>query len=200
MDLGSDAPFEKPQPIVVMVKGDQPLAVDVERVELDLSKFHNGRWALQLDAAFARRDAPVVLLARGVACLAVTWWAQLSPRSYLRAVSGALLDSPLNIGFEQASIAAIVRTGPTYRLPFPSVVLNDGLFQVEEVLALADRWGSRFIGADGTATEHPSNRHALFPDSEAMLLEYRALLHIGAKTPQYSAVSAEPSPPFAASD
>lgn len=200
MNRGFDAPSEKPQPVLVTVKGDQPLAANVERVELDLSRFHNGRWALQLDAAFARRQAPVVLLARGVACLAVTWWAQLSPRSYLRAVSGALFDSPLSIGFEQAAIAATVRTGPTYRLPFPSVVLNDALFQVEEVLALADKWGSRFIGADETPADQPSNRRAPFTAAEAKLLEYRELLQSSVLRPQSPLALAETSPPLAAAD
>ncbi|PTS72444.1 hypothetical protein DBR17_19710 [Sphingomonas sp. HMWF008] len=200
MNRGFDAPSEKPQPVLVTVKGDQPLAATVERVELDLSRFHNGRWALQLDAAFARREAPVVLLARGVACLAVTWWAQLSPRSYLRAVSGALFDSPLSIGFEQAAIAATVRTGPTYRLPFPSVVLNDALFQVEEVLALADKWGSRFIGADETPTDQPSNRRAPFSETEEMLLAYRVLLNCGISYAHDSAARSATLPALAASD
>ncbi|MFX6330829.1 alpha/beta hydrolase, partial [Acinetobacter baumannii] len=83
--------------ILVSVRGDSPSSTPIARVELDLSKFHNGRWAVQLDATFSRGDAPVVILARGVACLAIAWWAQLSPRSYLRSVRGAVFDSPLAV-------------------------------------------------------------------------------------------------------
>lgn len=162
----------QPQPFLVTVKGDAPLPAAAQLVELDLSKFHNGRWALQLDEAFARRTVPVVILARGVACLAVTWWAQLSPRSYLRAVSGALFHSPLSLTLEQAAIGATVRAGPAYRLPFPSVVVSDGLFQIEDVLALADRWGSRFIDATDIADDHPTNRRAVLNATEALLLSH----------------------------
>ena len=80
MDRDFDTSFDKPVPIIVSVKGDAQIAARLQRVELDLSRFHNGRWALQLDAVMANRAEPAVILAQGVACLAVAWWAQLSPR------------------------------------------------------------------------------------------------------------------------
>jgi predicted alpha/beta hydrolase family esterase len=192
MDVDSDATTENPQLILVTVKGDPHLACAVPRVELDLSKFNNGRWALQLDAAFARRRAPAVILAQGVACLAVAWWAQLSPRSYLDAVRGALFRSPLNIGFGQAAIAASARTGPLHRLPFPSVVASDVTPYVEQLLALADGWGSRFVDLSAPLSGHPSNRHAVGTDAEDRLLGYLSLLDQGAardEKPPAAAVS-----------
>jgi predicted alpha/beta hydrolase family esterase len=180
MDVDSDAAIENPQPILVTVKGDPIHPSSLQKVELDLSKFHNGRWALQLDTAFARRSAPAVILAQGVACLAVAWWAQLSPRSYLHAVRGALFRSPLTIGFGQAGVAASARTGPLHRLPFPSVVASDVTPYVEQLLALADSWGSRFVDTGAPLSGHPSNRYAPVTDVEDMLLGYLSLLDHGA--------------------
>ncbi|KQS04985.1 hypothetical protein ASG11_12605 [Sphingomonas sp. Leaf357] len=172
MDFASD----QVQPILVTAKGDPKLPNAVNHVELDLAKFHNGRWALQLDAAFARRSIPAVIVARGVACLAVAWWAQLSPRSYLDAVRGAVFRSPLHVELGQAPIAASASTGPTHRLPFPSIVANDVTLYVEQVLALADRWGSRFVDLSAPSSDHPSNRSSTGTAAEERLLAYLALL------------------------
>lgn len=179
MDIDSDAAIEKPQAILVTVRGDGAPPSAIPAIELDLSKFPNGRWALQLDEAFARRGAPAVILAHGVACLAVAWWAQLSPRSYLAAVRGAVFRSPLHVGFGQAPIAASASTGPTQRLPFASVVASEVTPYVEQVLALADRWGSRFVDAGAALAGHPSNRSGAGTGVEEMLLRYLPLLDCG---------------------
>lgn len=165
----------EPRAILVSVAGDPPAPAGIEHVILDLSKFHNGRWALELDAAFTRRQTPVVILARGLACLAVSWWAQLSPRSYLRQVRGAVFESPLSVDFHHVAAAASIRTGPTYRLPFPSVVVSDGSFQIEQVLALADKWGSQLVTQPSDMIADHTNRHAA-SDGTAMLLTYAQLL------------------------
>lgn len=176
MDFASELASDHVQPILVTAKGDPRLPVSIAQVELDLSKFHNGRWALQLDAAFARRTAPAVIVARGVACLAVAWWAQLSPRSYLDAVRGAVFRSPLHVELGQAPIAASASTGPTHRLPFPSIVANDVTLYVEQVLGLADRWGSRFVDLGAPSSDRPSNRSSTGTEAEDSLLAYLALL------------------------
>lgn len=175
MDFDSEA-IEYPKPVLVTTKGDALLPSDTQRVELDLSKFHNGRWALQLDTAFARQKAPVVIVAEGVACLAVAWWAQLSPRSYLEAVRGALFHSPLKVGFGEAAIAASAKNGPLHRLPFPSVVASEVTPYVEQLLALADAWGSRFVDTGATLSGRLSNRHTIGTDAEDRLLRYMSVL------------------------
>lgn len=180
----TDVLTENPLPILVSVRGESPLSMPIAQVELDLSKFHNGRWAVQLDATFSRRDAPVVIVARGVACLAISWWAQLSPRSYLRSVRGAVFDSPLAVEIGQVAVAAAIRTGPTYRLPFPSLVVSDASFRIEEVLKLADKWGSRFVEKGASQTGQPSNRHGPFSDAEGALLAYLNLLDRDRVAPQ----------------
>jgi len=176
MDRDFDTSFDKPVPIIVSVKGDAQIAVRLQRVELDLSRFHNGRWALQLDAVMANRAEPAVILAQGVACLAVAWWAQLSPRSYLRNIRGAVLLSPLSYGFGQSGIARDVRLSPATKLPFPSIVACDPSPAVEQVLALADSWGSRFVDPASLASSHPSNRSATGTHAEERLIELLATL------------------------
>jgi len=171
MEFGHDQAIDRPQPVIVAIKGDPVLAGGLPRLDLDLSKFHSGRWALQLDAAFARRSEPAVIVAEGVACLAVAWWAQLSPRSYLQNIGGALLLSPLNIRFGQAAIAASARLSPATRLPFPSVVASDASAFVEQVLALADSWGSRFVATGSPVGQHPSNLRGVGTAAEDQLLE-----------------------------
>lgn len=187
MEFGHDQAIDRPQPVIVAIKGDPFLAAGLPRLDLDLSKFHSGRWALQLDAAFARRSEPAVIVAEGVACLAVAWWAQLSPRSYLQNIGGALFLSPLNIRFGQAAIAASARLSPGTRLPFPSVVASDASLSVEQVLALADSWGSRFVATGSPAGPHPSNLRGGGTVAEDRLL---ALLDFfgGQKTPPASQI------------
>jgi predicted alpha/beta hydrolase family esterase len=176
MDRDYDTSFDKPVPIIVSVKGDAQIAAKLQRVELDLSRFHSGRWALQLDGVMANRTEPAVILAQGVACLAVAWWAQLSPRSYLRNIRGAVLLSPLSYGFGQSAIARNVRLSPATKLPFPSIVACDPSPAVEQVLALADSWGSRFVDASNLAPGHPSNRSAIGSQAEQRLVDLLATL------------------------
>jgi hypothetical protein len=176
MDRGHDTSFGKPVPIIVSVKGDAQIAASLQRIELDLSRFHSGRWALQLDAVMANRAEPTVILAQGVACLAVAWWAQLSPRSYLRNVRGAVLLSPLSYGFGQSAIARDVRLSPGTKLPFPSIVACDPSPAVGQVLALADSWGSRFVDMTDLSPGYPSNRRAIGNHAEERLVDLLASL------------------------
>ncbi|WP_010218157.1 alpha/beta hydrolase [Sphingomonas sp. PAMC 26621] len=187
MDAFANGLATPPHAIVVSVKNDRPRQTALEQIDLDLSKFHNGQWALQLDAALSKRAAPVVILAHGLACLAVSWWAQLSPRSYLKAVRGAVFDSPLSVDLAHLAAAATFRTGPRYTLPFPSVVVSDPTAQIDQVLALADTWGSCFVPADAIDLANPSNRLARSSDTEEMLLAHVALLQRGAEDARVAA-------------
>ncbi|MES2066352.1 MAG: alpha/beta hydrolase [Pseudomonadota bacterium] len=196
----TDVLTDTPLPILVSVRGDSPTSSPVARVELDLSKFHNGRWAVQLDATFSRGDAPVVILARGVACLAIAWWAQLSPRSYLRSVRGAVFDSPLAVDMSQVAVAAAIRSGPAYRLPFPSIVVNDASFRIGEVLHLADKWGSRFVEKGGASAGQPSNRNGRFTEAEDGLLAYLDVLDRNVLAPQSHAAQHAEVPVLASQD
>ena len=193
MPTDHHAPFDPQQAVIVTVKGDPGLPSSTPRIELDLARFQTGRWALQLDAVFAHRQDPAVILAQGVACLAVAWWAQLSPRSHLRSIEGALFLSPLHVGFGQEAIAAAARLGPSTRLPFPSVVASAAYPFIDRLLVLADGWGSHFAESigPGIADAMPTNRHAAPIGECARLIALLPLL-TGASCPDDSLPNVDP--------
>jgi hypothetical protein len=94
-------------------------------------------WAARLDEAVRLAEQPVVLVAHGVSCFAVAWWARLSPTSYVSKVAGALFVGPLG------KIAAPEQrfAGPTTLVPFPSILAD----RAAEARDLARSWGSRFV-------------------------------------------------------
>ena len=117
-----------------------------ETVELDIpGKSHRARWAVQLDELLSRRTQAVIIVAQGVSCLAVAWWAQLSPRNYLEHIAGALLVAPLTFSIAEASVARSLRPSPGTKLPFPSVVLSGATPIIDQIVELADGWGSSFV-------------------------------------------------------
>ena len=97
-----------------------------------------GIWAAQLDAAVMRADRAVVLVAEGVGCHAASWWARLSPASYVARVAGALLFDPPAEGARDREAFA----SPSIALPFPSLVLAGDAATPGEAI---EGWGSRLI-------------------------------------------------------
>lgn len=176
MTIGYQASIDAQHAVIVAIKGDPIATRSIQTVALDLAKFQGGRWALQLDAVFAHRRDPIVILAQGVACLAVAWWARLSPHSYVKAIQGALFLTPLSVGFGQDAIAAAARQGPSTRLPFPSVLAGMTSPFVGRSLALADEWGSRFVEIGADTANGPTNRNAVCTDDEARLTALLPLL------------------------
>jgi predicted alpha/beta hydrolase family esterase len=136
---------------------------DPSRLALDFHGWpHGGRWAMQLDTALCRAGDPTLVVAQGLACLAVAWWAQLSPKSYTQRVAGALFVSPLSFSPSEASAARSLRPSPGTKLPFPSIVANAASPIIEQVLELADIWGGQFVDLDAsraaaarTLQDHP---------------------------------------------
>ena len=105
-------------------------------------------WALRLDEAVCHVERPVVIVAYGVSCFALAWWARLSPTPYLEHVAGALLVRPLGTGVASAARGERDYAAPGTRFPFPSIVVGDGKDD-ERARALAHSWGSGFTGFDG---------------------------------------------------
>jgi len=93
--MGSFAPFGGSQPTVLTVPGlngsgpahwqtlwerDRPSVV---RAELGMwNTPHRNSWVTRLDQAIRQAEAPVVLAAHSLGCIAVAWWAALSPQPY----------------------------------------------------------------------------------------------------------------------
>lgn len=98
-----------------------------------------GIWAAQLDAAVMRADRAVVLVAEGIGCHAASWWARLTPHSYVSRVAGALLFDPPAAGAGNREAFA----SPAVALPFPSLVLaGDAAAAPGDAI---ESWGSRLI-------------------------------------------------------
>lgn len=96
-------------------------------------------WAARLDEAVRLTERPVILVAHGIGCFAVTWWARLSPASYVEKVAGAVFVRPL--GSAVTASPEQLFAGPRLRIAFPSILADTGA----DAAALARDWGSRFL-------------------------------------------------------
>ncbi|GAA0337658.1 hypothetical protein GCM10009087_55120 [Sphingomonas oligophenolica] len=118
-------------------------------------------WALRLDEAVRRTERPAVIVAYGVSCFALAWWARLSPTSYVERVAGALLVRPFGASVALSSQGARDYAGPRTRFSFPSIVVGDGESDTR-AQGLASSWGSAFVGFDGFDREEEGlGAHAL---------------------------------------
>ena len=129
---------------------------DVSRVDLGMwDRPHRNAWVTKLDQAVASARAPVVLVAHSLGCIAVAWWASLSPQPYGWPVAGALLVAPADV--DRANVAgelAPFAPAPRGALPFPSIVVassDDPWIESDRAHSLAVDWGSHFVdlGAHG---------------------------------------------------
>lgn len=129
---------------------------DARRVELGMwDTPHRNTWVTKLDQAVASAQAPVVLVAHSLGCLAVAWWAAVSPQPYGWPVAGALLVAPADVDRTDVppEIAGFA-PAPKQRLPFPSILAasdDDPWISAERAHSLAVDWGSHFVdvGAEG---------------------------------------------------
>ncbi len=152
--LGGDVAHTHPI-LTVSVIGDgarhwsAPAMASGSALQLDIdANPHRGLWALQLDNAVRAATEPTLLLAEGLACLAIARWAQLSPPRYVENIAGAYLFAPLSFSPAQAPLLRNLHPGPEVRLPFPSLVVDTrASLSIARVLELADIWGSRFTDA-----------------------------------------------------
>ncbi|URW76177.1 alpha/beta hydrolase [Sphingomonas donggukensis] len=125
---------------------------DTVRAELGMwDAPHRNSWMTKLDQAIRTAQAPVVLVAHSLGCLAVAWWAALSGQPYGWPVAGALLVAPADVDRHGAppELAGFA-PAPTTPLPFPSLVVassDDPWITLERARALAGGWGSHFVGA-----------------------------------------------------
>lgn len=100
------------------------------------------RLAARLDAAVTGSDRSVLLIASGLSCFAVSWWARLSPANYAERVAGALLFAPADARRDlRARFAA-----PQIAMPFTSLVIDGAPHDKDEDLQrIAADWGSSLL-------------------------------------------------------
>lgn len=125
---------------------------DTHRVELGMwDSPHRNTWVTKLDQAIRQAQAPVVLAAHSLGCLAVAWWAELAGQPFGWPVAGALLVAPADVDRDDVrpELAAFHPT-PVKPLPFPSIVVassDDPWIAPDKARALAGGWGSFFVDA-----------------------------------------------------
>ena len=131
-----------------------------------------------LDAALAKIDGPVILVAHSAGVMITVHWAQL----HTRKIHGALLaapadlETPLPAGYP--AFDALAQNGwhriPRDPLPFPSIVgasRNDPLAQFERVAAMAKHWGSRLVDLGEVGHLNPAAGFGEWPMAETLIHE-----------------------------
>lgn len=162
--MGSFSPFDPVQPTILTVPGLggsgpshwqtlwESARPDTVRVELGMwNTPHRNAWVTKLDQAIRQAQAPVILAAHSLGCLAVAWWAELTRQPYGWPVAGALLVAPADADRPKAQ-DELKAFGPTPKgpLPFPSIVVastDDPWVDIDRAHSLAVGWGSHFIDA-----------------------------------------------------
>ena len=162
--MGSFSPFDPVQPTILTVPGLggsgpshwqtlwEQSRPDTSRVELGMwNTPHRNSWVTKLDQAIRQAQAPVVLVAHSLGCLAVAWWAELSGQPFGWPVVGALLVAPADVDRPgaRAELAGF-RPTPSKPLPFPSIVVassDDPWVDIDRAHSLAVGWGSHFVNA-----------------------------------------------------
>jgi predicted alpha/beta hydrolase family esterase len=122
----------------------------------DLQRPLRGDWSARLQEVVLDTPAPLVLVAEGLGCILVAWWAAHSPLA--ARVQAVLLLAPSDV--EQAPLAVrlpgwspVVRR----RLPFAGVLVGP-----EKDQALAQDWGLSWqAGAAPTQGDWPEGRALL---------------------------------------
>ncbi|MFD1611668.1 RBBP9/YdeN family alpha/beta hydrolase [Sphingomonas tabacisoli] len=125
---------------------------DTSRIELGLwSNPRRNAWVTKIDQAIRGAQAPIVLAAHSLGCLAVAWWAELSGQPWGWPVAGALLVAPADVSARPlAAELADFAPAPARALPFPSIVVaseDDPWIHPDRAASLAASWGSHFVNA-----------------------------------------------------
>jgi predicted alpha/beta hydrolase family esterase len=162
--MGIFSPLDETTPIVLTVPGLggsgpshwqtlwEDSRPDTSRVELGMwNTPHRNAWVTKLDQAIRSAQAPVVLAAHSLGCLAVAWWAELSGQPYGWPVAGALLVAPADCDRPGAcDELKAFRPTPLKPLPFPSILVassDDPWIGIDHARNLAASWGSHFVDA-----------------------------------------------------
>lgn len=180
------APFSGPGPTVITVpglhgSGEHHWQTLWERsrpgtVRADLGRWNmpeRDGWVVQLDEAIRRAEAPVILAAHSLGCLAVAWWAQLLPQPYGWPVAGALLVAPADV--DRPDAPAELRRfapAPATPLPFPAIVVasaDDPWVSTARAHSLAAGWGARFVEVGPRGHLNAESGVGAWPEGQALL-------------------------------
>lgn len=129
----------KTSPLILFVPGEEgptptremarTLPAHLEGVTLELGNWHNphrNTWVNRLNLIIGRAQRPVVVVADGLACLALIWWATFEqPGPDLPVAGAALIDPPdLDRPGTDLRLARFGAIQPA-QLPFPAILFAD---------------------------------------------------------------------------
>ncbi|CDY79869.1 FIG00452664: hypothetical protein [Caballeronia glathei] len=131
-----------------------------------------------LDAALAKIDGPVILVAHSAGVMITVHWA----RQHDRKIHGALfatpvdLENPLPDGYP--TFDALAENGwhpvPRKPLPFPTIVgasRDDPLARFERVAQMAQDWGSRLVDLGEVGHLNPAAGFGEWPMAQTLIRE-----------------------------
>ena len=149
---------------------------DTVRVDLGMwDTPHRNVWVTKLDQAINAAQAPVVLVGHSLGCLAIAWWATLSPQPYGWPVAGALLVAPADVDrHDGPPELAGFAPAPATPLPFPSIVVasrDDPWIRFERAQALASAWGSHLVDAGSAGHLNAASGVGDWAEGQALLAE-----------------------------
>lgn len=130
-------------------------------------------WIEAISDAVWNADAPVVLVAHSLACIAVAHWVR-AERSLTRSVEAALLVAPADVEDPCRSPDVLRTFAPIPRacLPFSSTFVasrNDPYMPLSAARDLAHDWGSTFIDAGNVGHINCASGHGSWPEGELHL-------------------------------
>ncbi|WP_174285171.1 alpha/beta hydrolase [Sphingomonas bacterium] len=184
--MGSFAPHEAVRPTILTVPGLggsgpshwqtlwEASLPGVVRADLGMwNTPHRNSWVTKLDEAIRQAGAPVILVAHSLGCLAVAWWAQLSPQPYGWPVAGALLVAPADVDRAGApgELTALAPS-PRTPLPFPSLLAastDDPWITRDRAHSLAAEWGSHFVDIGNAGHINAASGIGLWPEGLELL-------------------------------
>ncbi len=125
---------------------------NAHRVELgSWGQPRRNSWITKLGIAISQTDAPTILVAHSLGCLATAWWVANEPDVARFSIAGALLVAPCNVDSHPVD-PRLKQFGPAPRVkfPFPTIVVgseNDPYCTLDHTKKLARKWGARFVNA-----------------------------------------------------
>ena len=164
---------------------------DTSRVDLGMWNVpHRNAWVTKLDQAVSQARAPVILVGHSLGCLAIAWWATLSPQPYGWPVAGALLVAPADVDRADAR-PELSGFAPTPRgpLPFPSITVassDDPWVSIERAHSMAVDWGSHFVDIGSHGHINAASGLGWWPEGQELLgrvIEAAGGPHGEARTP-----------------
>lgn len=165
-----------------LLQAELPGAHSVPPLEQD--KLSRAARVAALDAAVARLEGPVILVAHSAGVISTVHWALQYPERAQRIQAALLatpadLEHPLPAGYP--TLPALEQGGwlplPRQRLPFPSMVAasrNDPLARYERVQQLAHDWGSRLVDLGDVGHLNPAAGYGPWPHAHVLLARLQA--------------------------